>query len=136
MIYSLSDLISLSENDNAPMAAIAIGDTTTVGGRVQFLRIAKGWSGARLGRECGFSQNTIWNLEQDNTDEPSAALVWAVAKALETTPDYIWTGNYDPDEAALVAAFRALPPVERPAVLRAAGVTSGTPGKPGVERKH
>jgi len=118
------------------MAAIEIGDTGTVGGRVQFLRIAKGWSGARLSRECQFSQNTIWNLEHNRIEEPSAALIWAIAKALETTPEFIWTGNYDPDEAALIAAFRSLPPEERPAILRAAGVASGTPGNPGSVRKH
>lgn len=136
MSYRPVDLISLSRLDNVAMAAIEIGDPSTVGGRVRFLRLAKDWSGARLGRECGFSQNTIWSLERNKIDEPSAALIWAVAKALETTPEYIWTGNYDPDEAALVAAFRALPPEQRPAVLRAAGASSTTPGEPSVGRKH
>lgn len=136
MSYRPVDCICLSGIDNAAMAAIDIGDPSTLGGRVTFLRVAKEWSGARLGRECGYSQNTIWNLERNKIDDPSAGLIWAVARALETTPEYIWSGNYDPDEAALIAAFRALPPEERPAVLRAAGVTSGTPGRPGVQKKH
>lgn len=139
MSYRSVDLINLSWLNNAAMAAIDIGDPSdleSVGGRVQFLRIAKDWSGARLGRECGFSQNTIWNLERNNIDEPSALLIWSVARALETTPEYIWTGNYDPDEAALIAAFRKLAPEERPAVLRAAGVTF-LPSEPGArDKKH
>lgn len=99
------------------------GDLDSLGGRIKFLRTAKGWSGARLGRESGFSQNTIWSLENNKVAEPSVQLLWALAEALETTPEYLWTGQYDPDEAALVAAFRMLPQEQRPAVLRAAGVT-------------
>jgi transcriptional regulator with XRE-family HTH domain len=136
MSYRRVDCISLSGLDNAPMAAIDIGDTSTLGGRVAFLRIVKDWSGARLARECEFSQNTIWMLENNKIEEPSAQLIWAVARALETTPEYIWTGAYDPDEAALIAAFRSLPPEERPAVLRAAGVTSSPSEKPDALKKH
>lgn len=102
-------------------------DLDTLGGRVKFLRKTKGWSGAKLGRECGFSQNTIWSLENNAVDEPSARLLWAVAAALETTPEYLWTGQYDHDEAALIAAFRLLPQEQRPAVLRAAGVNLSPP---------
>lgn len=117
------DLISLSGADNAPVASIDLSDCDldTLGGRVKFLRMAKGWSGAQLGRECGFSQNTIWSLENNQVKEPSAQLVWSLARALETTPEYLWSGQYDPDEAALIAAFRLLPPEQRPAILRAAG---------------
>jgi transcriptional regulator with XRE-family HTH domain len=124
MRNSHADLISLSQGNNAPVAAIDLNgcDLDTLGGRVKFLRLAKGWSGAQLGRECGFSQNTVWSLENNQVKEPSAQLVWAIARALETTPEYLWAGQYDPDEAALIAAFRLLPPEQRPAVLRAAGV--------------
>lgn len=139
MTYSSVDLINLSRLNNVVMPTIdleTIGDLESVGGRVQFLRIAKDWSGARLGRECGFSQNTIWNLERNNIEEPSALLIWSVARALETTPEYIWTGNYDPDEAALIAAFRKLAPEERPAVLRAAGVVFVPSEAHGRDKKH
>ncbi len=124
MIYSHSDLISLSGRNNASVTPIDLAscDLDTLGGRVAFLRLTKGWSGSRLGRECGFSQNTIWKLESNEIVEPSARLLWAVASALETTPEYLWAGQYDPDEAALIAAFRLLPAEQRPAVLRAAGV--------------
>lgn len=124
MIYSYSDLISLSERNNASVTPIDLDscDLDTLGGRVAFLRLTKGWSGAHLGRVAEFSQNTIWKLESNEIAEPSARLLWAVASALETTPEYLWEGKYDPDEAALIAAFRLLPPEQRPAVLRAAGV--------------
>jgi transcriptional regulator with XRE-family HTH domain len=130
VIYSRADLISLSVRNNAPVAAIDLGefDLDTLGGRVAFLRVAKGWKGAELARKCEFSQNTIWSLENNKIAEPSARLLWAVARALETTPEYLWVGQYDPDEAALVAAFRLLPPEQRPAVLRAAGVSVSSSG--------
>lgn len=134
---SHADLISLSPAHNGLMNAIDLDqcDLDTPGGRVKFLRGTKGWSGARLGRESGFSQNTIWSLENNRIAEPSVQLLWAVARALETTPEYLWTGQYDHDEAALLAAFRLLPPEQKPAVLRAAGVTFAQP-TPTVTRKN
>jgi transcriptional regulator with XRE-family HTH domain len=124
MRNSCADLISLSGRNNGAVTTIDLAscDLETLGGRVAFLRLTKDWSGARLARECGFSQNTIWTLENNQVAEPSARLLWAVARALETTPEYLWDGKYDPDEAALIAAFRLLPAEQRPAILRAAGV--------------
>lgn len=118
------------------MPTITAADLDTLGGRVEFLRLAKGWSGVALADECGFSQNTIWTLEHNKIKDPSARLVWAVAAALETTPEYLWTGSYDPDEAALLAAFRALPPEQRPAVLRAAGVSTAPTEGSGLRKRH
>lgn len=138
MRNSHADLISLSGGNNHPVATIDLDsfDLDTLGGRVAFLRLAKGWTGAQLARECGFSQNTIWSLENNKVADPSARLLWALAKALETTPEYLWAGKYDPDEAALIAAFRLLPAEQRPAVLRAAGVTDVTPDRGENRKKH
>lgn len=138
MINRHADLIFLSRCQNGRVNAIDLSscDLDTLSGRVRFLRLAKGWSGARLGRECGFSQNTVWNLENDKIAEPSAQLLWAVAEALETTPEYLWSGQYDPDEAALVAAFRLLPPGQRPAVLRAAGASLQPSDQSSVHKRH
>lgn len=138
MNYRAADLISLSLGNNAGVATIDIGsfDLDTLGGRVGFLRVAKGWSGAQLARVCGFSQNTVWNLENNKIAEPSANLLWAVASALETTPEYLWAGEYDHDEAALVAAFRLIPLEQRPAVLRAAGVSVAPPGDEAKKKGH
>lgn len=138
MSHRSSDLFSLSKLHNGGVASIDLAscDLTTLGGRVAFLRITKGWSGARLGRECGYSQNAIWNLESGKTAEPTAQLLWSVAGALETTPEYLWTGQYDPTEAALIAAFRLLPVEQRPAVLRAAGVNLPGPDESQVRNRH
>lgn len=138
MSYRHVDLISLSKLHNWSVAPIdpASCDLTTLGGRVAFLRLMKGWPGAELGRRCGYSQNAIWNLESGKTAEPTARLLWAVADALETTPEYLWTGEYDPSEAALIAAFRLLPPEQRPAVLRAAGVNLPGPDDSAKRHKH
>jgi transcriptional regulator with XRE-family HTH domain len=122
MIYAYADCISLSWLQNAAMSSINQPDLETLGGRVQFLRETEGWSGAELARQSGFSQPTISDLENNKIKEVSARLVWAVAEALETTPDYLWTGNFDRDEAAVVAAFRKLPPEQRPPILRALGI--------------
>lgn len=94
----------------------------TLGGRVVYLRDLKGWSTAELARQAGFAQPTVWSLEKDKTKEVSARLLWGIAKALGTTPDYLWTGHIDPDEGVLLAAFRKLDERERSVVLRAAGV--------------
>lgn len=139
MVYRHADLISLSARNNALVTAIDLGecDLDTLGGRVAFLRLAKGWKGAELARRCEFSQNTIWSLENNKIAEPSARLLWAVARALETTPEYLWAGQYDPDEAALVAAFRQLPQEQRPAVLRAAGVSVSSSDRGDLlQKKH
>lgn len=138
MRNSHADLISLSGCDNAPVASIELSecDLDTLGGRVKFLRLTKGWTGAELARKCGFSQNTVWSLENNQVKEPSASLLWSLAAALETTPEYLWAGKYDPDEAALVAAFRLLPQEQRPAVLRAAGVNVAPPDDSASKRRH
>jgi transcriptional regulator with XRE-family HTH domain len=133
-----SDLISLSRRNNACVATIDTDscDLDTLGGRVKFLRMTKGWSGAQLARECGFSQNTVWSLENNKVAEPSVQLLWAVARALETTPEYLWSGQYDHDEAALLAAFRLLPMEQRPAVLRAAGVSVASARDTAAKKAH
>lgn len=138
MRNSRADLISLSGDNNPPVASIDLNgcDLDTLGGRVKFLRLTKGWSGAELGRKCGFSQNTVWSLENNQVKEPSANLLWSLARALETTPEYLWAGQYDPDEAALIAAFRLLPPEQRPAVLRAAGVNVAGPDNSASKKRH
>jgi transcriptional regulator with XRE-family HTH domain len=120
--YCQANCISLSRPDNAAMGTIDSPDLDTVGGRVAFLRELKGWSGAELARQAGCSQPSVWELEKNKTGEVSARLLWAVAAALETTPEYLWSGELDPQEATLLAAFRKLPADERPPVLRAVGV--------------
>lgn len=138
MSYRHVDLISLSKLHNWGVAPIDLAscDLTTLGGRVTFLRLTKGWTGAELARECEYSQNSIWNLENGKTAEPTARLLWAVAEALGTTPEYLWTGQYDPTEAALIAAFRLLPAEQRPAVLRAAGVNLTAPNESAKRNTH
>lgn len=116
-----ADCISLSPQQNVAMPPIT-SDLETLGGRVSFLRQLKGWSQKDLARLCDFSQPTIWALEHNETKEVSARLLWAVASALETTADYLWTGELNADEAVLLAAFRKLKPQEQSIVMRAAGV--------------
>jgi transcriptional regulator with XRE-family HTH domain len=122
MIDRYGDLISLSPLDNWAMQAMAGPTLDTLGGRVAFLRLLKGWSQKDLARESACSQPTISDLEGDKTKEVTARLLWSVAKALGTTPEYLWTGELSPDEAILIAAFRKLSPEQRPIVLRAVGV--------------
>jgi transcriptional regulator with XRE-family HTH domain len=99
-------------------------DLDSLGGRVAFMRALKGLTPPQLAREAHFSQNTIWMLEHNKIKEPTARLIWAVADALETTPEFLWTGESSgAEESALVAAYRKLPQEERPAILRAAGVS-------------
>lgn len=122
MIDRYGDLISLSPHDNAAMQAMARPTLDTLGGRVAFLRLLKGWSQKDLARESACSQPAISELESDKTKEVTASLLWRVASALGTTAEYLWTGELSPDEAVLIAAFRKLSPEQRPIVLRAVGV--------------
>lgn len=139
MSYKQADCLSLSRLDNAQMATIEASELGTLGGRVAFLRKMRGWAQADLATHAGFRQPSISELETNTTKEVTARLLWAVAAALETTPEYLWTGEMDPEEALLLAAFRELPYEQRPAVLRAAGVQP-QPTPPAsqrqVHRKH
>lgn len=123
------------------MASIENPDLETVGGRVAFLRQLKGWSQQDLATAASFSQPSVFDLENNKTREPSARLVWAVAKALGVPADYIWTGmEATPDVAMLVAAYQQLPNEQRLVVLRAAGVelpkTKGDGTPPALRNSH
>lgn len=123
------------------MGSIDRPDLETVGGRVAFLRQLKGWSQQDLATSARFSQPSVNALENNHTREPSARLVWAVAKALGVPAEYLWTGmEVAPDVAMLVEAYQRLPNEQRLVVLRAAGVEmphTKAPQQPSeVRRSH
>lgn len=123
MFDRCADYFSLSSAENGRMASIEKPDLESVGGRVALLRQLKGWSQAELARHAGFAQPSVFDLENNRTREPSARLVWAVARALSVPAEYLWTGmETTPDVAMLVDAYLRLPNEQRLVVLRAAGV--------------
>jgi SOS-response transcriptional repressor LexA len=63
-------------------------ESETVGQRLKRLRSAKGWSQARLAKEAGLkSQGAVGNIESGIRGYGESIV--DIAKALETTPDYL-----------------------------------------------
>lgn len=77
------------------------------GARIKELRTQKGLTLDELAKLTGSSKSYIWELENKNPPRPSAEKLSAIAKALETTVDYL-IGNNDQtsDEATDMAFFR------------------------------
>ena len=65
----------------------------TVGERVKALRKIKNISGRELSRMAGVSSGTISQLETGYIKEPSCKLLSKLAKALNTTIDYLYIGD-------------------------------------------
>lgn len=103
-----------------------------VGKRVEGLREDRGWTQPVLAAMAGISQPTLWAIENGQTKEVTARSLIGIARALETTWEYLWDGAEDADgseqEAELVSIFRRLQEPGRLAVLQSArSVLSVTP---------
>lgn len=98
-----------------PIKDDAEPDLSTVGGRLAYVRGLRGLSTTELARRAGYSQPTVWALENNDTKEPAARLVAALAAALDTTWEFLLRG---PDsshgieqslaEAEVLSTYRAL----------------------------
>lgn len=65
-----------------------VSDSTGINrDRLAALRLARGWSQSRLGRESGIDQGTISRIESGESKSPSAATVARLAAALGATVD-------------------------------------------------
>lgn len=99
-------------------------DLSTVGGRLAYVRNLRGLTPTELARRADYSQPTVWALENNDTREPAARLIAALAEALNTTWEFLLRG---PDlafgiegaasESELVAIYRALQPPARLSLL-------------------
>ncbi len=71
-------------------------ETNTIGARIKECRKAMGLSQEALAELLYMKKNTICRYENDEHDIPSSNIV-ALAKALNTTPDYLLLGKTEED---------------------------------------
>lgn len=126
--YWLPDLLFQSGLDNQPM--------DTIGTRVKALRQLRHMTQVQLAQKSKIAQPTISNIENAGpTYEIDAKTLLALAKALATTPEYLFNGAMDEDhleevmqEAELQAIFRELPrPAKESLILAARTVRQAVP---------
>jgi transcriptional regulator with XRE-family HTH domain len=61
----------------------------TLGHRIAVRRAMKTWTQAELAKHAGVTQVTIARLEKGRSPQVSVAILWAIAKALGVTMDYL-----------------------------------------------
>ena len=67
-------------------------DTATMGGRIQALRLQKGWSQEELGFRIGVNNKSVISFYEHDTRAVSVSVLQVLAKELDTTMDYLASG--------------------------------------------
>jgi len=75
----------------------------TLGEKIHLLRRRLGWTQRELGQFAQVNANTIARLERDEIRDPGSQLVLRLARALETSTDYL-LGRDDPVEGSEIEA--------------------------------
>ena len=78
---------------------------TPLGDRIRERRLKKGLTLEQLAQEIGSSKSYIWELENKDVTRPSAEKLQAIARALDTTMDYLLTAEDVTEEDATDRAF-------------------------------
>lgn len=65
----------------------------TIGQRFRRLREARHLTRDQLAQRSGVGSSTLAAIELDRTDTPQRSTLFAVARVLGTTPDYLLTGE-------------------------------------------
>lgn len=94
-------------------------DITTVGGRIKKLRMDKGLSQEELAEMLFLNAKNISAYENNRNEVPSAVLA-ALAKALDSSMDYIYTGieTVEDDNPDISEAIAMLKKIENKALLK------------------
>ena len=75
-------------------------DTTTMGGRIQALRLQKGWSQEELSFKIGVNKKSVISEYENDKRAVTLPILPVLAKELGTTIDYLVSGaseEEDPD---------------------------------------
>lgn len=72
----------------------------TLGERIHLLRRRLGWTQRELGAAAQINTNTIARIERGEIADPSGQLILRLARALETSTDYL-LGRCDDDPGEL-----------------------------------
>jgi transcriptional regulator with XRE-family HTH domain len=75
----------------------------TLGEKVHLLRRRLGWTQRELGEAAQINANTIARLERDEIRDPGSQLILRLARALETSTDYLLGRNEDEENEPLPA---------------------------------
>lgn len=92
-------------------------DTTTVGGRIKQKRMEKGLSQEELAEILFMNAKNISAYENNRNEVPSSVL-HAMAKALETSMDYLYTGIEEEEDSDVLEAITALRRIKSRAALK------------------
>lgn len=68
-------------------------DTTTMGGRIQALRLQKGWSQEELGFRIGVNNKSVISFYEHDTRAVSVSVLQVLAKEFGTSIDYLVNGT-------------------------------------------
>jgi transcriptional regulator with XRE-family HTH domain len=105
----------------------------SVGKRIRKLRIEREWKLKDLARESGVPVSTISDLEHGRSTNPDGDTLVKLAAALETTSDWLQTGEGLPvrqetriDESEMTRLFKQLSPANKEAVLATAKALLGS----------
>lgn len=94
-----------------------------IGKRVRELRLQHNWSISQLAREAGRDRTHISGLEAGQHDNPGIKLVFALARALKTNPQYLL--GLDNYSGLIVEGLDDLPETLREVVRIAGGLSAG-----------
>lgn len=88
-------------------------DTTTMGGRIQALRLQKGWSQEELGFYIGVNNKSVISFYEHDTRTVSVPVLQVLAKELGTSIDYLVNGTEaggeeDPDIVMAIQLLKSL----------------------------
>lgn len=88
-------------------------DTTTMGGRIQALRLQKGWSLEELGFYIGVKNKSVISFYEHDTRTVSIPVLQVLAKELGTSIDYLVNGTEaggeeDPDIVMAIQLLKIL----------------------------
>ena len=97
-----------------------------LGSRIKALRTGKGLTLEQLAEQSGSAKSYIWELENRDTQNPSAEKLARIAVVLETTTDYLLGGNVqgqaDPVDQAFFRQYSSLPEETRRTIREMAKV--------------
>lgn len=97
-----------------------MADAHKLGTRIKQLRVRHGLSLDKLAKKAGFSKGYLWQIETDTMLKPSARKLQDLARALNTTLEFLLGENDTPESAEDKAFYRrymALP-VEKKELVR------------------
>lgn len=129
-------ICSVNRHSNTPTDDTT--DMSEMGKRVRALRKARGLTQVQLAALLRVSQPGISDIERGDTHAVTGETLTALARALQTNPDWIITGKGSPapavstgiEEGELLAIFRDLRPEQQEALMVVARSMSDQSGQP------